>query len=340
MTPRFDHQQGGPGWVEGVRRRLNSNFNLALLAVFTIIGFSALFPFFVYRLVNGEIPAALGNGLILLALAIGFVFSWITGRAKLVSHLVVVTMALGCVYMVGWVGHPTHWVYPTALVVFMLTKWRFALLVNAFMIGLVLIAAPPYPTLIDNISFITTLVLLSGFATFFVVHTDFHRERLNVMLEHDALTGALNRRAMVAHLEQALRTTGQAGQDWALAVLDLDDFKLINDLQGHEVGDRVLVDLVRTVMAAIRRGDQFYRLGGEEFVLLMPNTDREGGKRVLEKLRQQLQETLVLEDGLVTVSMGLAMPRPGDTWSDWLSRADQAMYEAKRAGKDRVVVAD
>ncbi|MGY6555318.1 MAG: diguanylate cyclase [Wenzhouxiangella sp.] len=340
MTPSFDHQQGGPGWYQGVRRRLTSDFYLALLAVFTLIGVVAILPFFVFRALNGQTAAALGNAVILLTLIANFAFAWCTGRVRGAMHFVSVAMALGCVYMVAWVGHPTHWVYPTVVVTFMLAKWRFALVVNLLMLASILVMAVPYPALIDNLSFVTTLGLVAAFAMYFVIHTDFHRDRLNIMLEHDALTGALNRRALVAHLEQAVQVSKRPGQEYALAVLDLDDFKLINDLQGHEVGDRVLVDLTRAVMTGIRRGDNFYRLGGEEFVLLLANTDRAGGLRVLEKLRHQLAEALMLEDGPVTVSMGLAMLRENDTWADWLARADQAMYQAKRQGKDCIVAAE
>lgn len=340
MTPSFNHQQGDPGWLQGIRRRLAGDFYLALLAAFTLIGFVAIFPFFVFRTLSGETPAAVGNAFILLTLIASLAFAWFTGRVRPAMHFIAVAMALGCVYMVSWVGQPTHWAYPAAVVIFMLAKWRFALVANLLMLASIMLLAAPYTAVVDNLSFVATLVLVASFAMFFVIHTDFHRDRLSVMLEQDALTGALNRRAMAGHLERALQHYGQPGQEHALVVMDLDNFKRVNDLHGHEVGDRVLIDLTRTVMAGIRRGDNFYRLGGEEFVLLLANTDREGGLRVLEKLRTQLAAALMLEDGPVTVSMGLAMARENGTWPEWLARADQAMYQAKRRGKDCIVVAD
>lgn len=329
-----------PAWLEHVRIRLSTDFYMSLLVVFALIAISALLPFFVFRLITGDLAAAIGNGVVIVFLMGAFVFAWCTGRTRLATHAIVVGMALACLYMVAVIGHPTHWVYPTVVANFMLVKWRFALIVNLVLVALILTMAPPYPTLVETLSFVTALVLVAAFAMFFVIHTDFHRERLSVLLEHDALTGALNRRALGGHLEQALARLAKSGDESALAVMDLDDFKQINDLHGHETGDRILVDLTRTVISETRRGDQFYRLGGEEFVLLLANTDRSGAVTIFDKLHPALREPLELEDGPVTVSVGVAMPRQGDSWSSWLARADEAMYKAKARGKDCIVFAD
>ncbi len=339
MSSPPKRQSAMADWPGSFRTRLSGDFNLALMAVFTAVSVLALLPFFIYRLASGSFAAALGNGVLIVFLLSVFAFAWLSGRTEVALRAVVVGISLVLLYMVIGVGQPPHWIYPTVVANFMLTRWRFALTVNLVMIGIVLFAAPPDPTLAETLSFAASLTLVAAFSMFFVIHTDFHRERLNVMLEQDALTGALNRRALVGHLERAMRISSP-GQQQALVVMDLDDFKQINDLHGHEVGDRVLVNLTRTVMAQTRRVDQFYRLGGEEFVLLLDNTDRAGAEVLLRKLQEALRQPLELEDGPVTVSFGVAFARRGESWPEWLARADQAMYQAKAQGKDRVVFAD
>ncbi|TVS11423.1 MAG: GGDEF domain-containing protein, partial [Wenzhouxiangella sp.] len=262
------------------------------------------------------------------------------GRTAGARKAVVVFMALGCIYMVNYVGHLPYWVFPTVVANFLLVGWRFGLAVNTLLIAVVMLGVPLQDGLVDSLSFMTAVTMVALFSMFFVIYTNFHRRRLNALVERDPLTDALNRRALSADLEEALAGAGKVGQDHALVVMDLDDFKQINDLYGHEVGDQVLVSLSQRVMQFIRRGDRFYRLGGEEFVVLLSHTDREGAEVALDKIRVELREALEMEDGPVTVSIGVAVGQPGETWSQWLSRADLAMYEAKRLGKDRVVFAD
>lgn len=126
----------------------------------------------------------------------------------------------------------------------------------------------------------------------------------------------------------------------SVAVLDLDHFKAINDTHGHEAGDQVLKSLVGLCRQALRNDDQIYRMGGEEFVLLVPGMDEPALMQALERLQAHLRPRLESPAGPVTVSIGAAMLEQDDAdWSDWLARADQALYKAKDAGRDQVRVA-
>jgi diguanylate cyclase (GGDEF)-like protein len=124
-----------------------------------------------------------------------------------------------------------------------------------------------------------------------------------------------------------------------LLVMDLDHFKRINDAFGHEAGDSVLVDFARLVQSRCRAGDRLFRYGGEEFVLLLPGTDADALRPLAEELRRAVATGLSGNGRGVTVSVGGAVLRPGEDNAHWLARADAAMYEAKRQGRDRVVVA-
>lgn len=173
-----------------------------------------------------------------------------------------------------------------------------------------------------------------------------HEQTLLQQATTDALTGLANRRAFVARLEVELSlvTTGADTGDRGgmLIMLDLDHFKRINDTYGHASGDKVLVHLARLLHGTVLRKDDLAgRLGGEEFAVLLPGTNPEDGLAVAERLRQELAHSRIdAEDGRVislTLSAGLA-PLGGDAASV-LARADEALYLAKNAGRNRVVVA-
>ncbi len=158
----------------------------------------------------------------------------------------------------------------------------------------------------------------------------------------DPLTGAWNRRHFDDRLMQMQQQPPLDAVDRApnvLLALDIDHFKTVNDRHGHAVGDEVLKALVQLVNQRKREGDQLFRTGGEEFVLLLPRILPEDARRVAEELRQRV-ETTELAPGLrVTVSIGLSPQLPGRVASPWLAAADGALYEAKRKGRNRVVVA-
>lgn len=323
-----------------IRRRLSADFYLALLAIFGIVATLALAPFLIFRWSTGNLPAAIGNAGLILFPLLGFAYAWRTGRTVGPRRAIAMAMAMGCGYMVIWVGHLPYWVYPTLVANFMLVSWRFAMVTNVLLIAAVVTLAPAFSGLLDTLSFLTAVIMVMMFCMVFVIHTNFHRDRLSAIAERDELTGALNRRALSAHLEQALTGTARFNQEHVLAVLDLDDFKKVNDIYGHEAGDRVLVDFARRVMSDSRRGDLLYRLGGDEFVLLLTNTDRGGAELALANLHADIHAHPDQEAGRMRVSIGAAVSRPDETWSEWLARADSAMYQAKTAGKDRVRFAD
>jgi diguanylate cyclase (GGDEF)-like protein len=169
------------------------------------------------------------------------------------------------------------------------------------------------------------------------------RDRAQLEAERDPLTGVLNRSGIKRRLDWAL--TASQGEYQALAVLflDIDHFKRINDAHGHAIGDACLGALVRIVTAELTYGDQVGRLGGEEFLLVLPGADRRRGRDVAEHIRRLVEARCRRIAGVpldMTVSIGVTESRPNDTVADLIARADAAMYAAKRAGRNRVVSAD
>lgn len=172
-------------------------------------------------------------------------------------------------------------------------------------------------------------------------------DRLMAEAEHaanrDFLTGAWSRRAFFELAERELSRARRVGRSLSLLVLDLDNFKTINDTAGHAAGDRVLVDIVSRAATAIRSVDYFARIGGEEFAVLLPETDRSAALIVAERLRAALERPASASTkgspgiAAYTASIGLAVLRDSEPFQELLRRADAALYEAKASGRNRVV---
>lgn len=158
--------------------------------------------------------------------------------------------------------------------------------------------------------------------------------RLHYLASHDALSGAYSRGAFFGLLEQQLQQAGQHRQSLALLMIDLDNFKSINDRFGHPGGDRVLVDFVDRMKSALRASDLFGRYGGEEFAVLMPNTTLADAQQVAERIRANVASSSA---PAYTVSIGISVVANGNQpGASLLTLADQALYLAKRNGKNQV----
>ncbi len=160
--------------------------------------------------------------------------------------------------------------------------------------------------------------------------------RLEALLREDALTGLSNRRAILTQLGGMVSAARRHGHPLSIAILDLDHFKRINDTHGHKTGDDVLVMAAHALGTHLRAEDQLGRLGGEEFLILLPDTDAAAASHVAEKLR--LEVAAAPSPVPVTVSAGVAT-WDGEASDDLLQRADDALYAAKDAGRDRVMAA-
>jgi two-component system cell cycle response regulator len=161
----------------------------------------------------------------------------------------------------------------------------------------------------------------------------------------DPLTGLNNRRYLDTHLSTLVGQAADKGRPLSLMILDIDHFKAVNDTFGHEAGDQVLKGFAGRIKKVIRNIDLFCRLGGEEFVVVMPDTPIETAMKIAERVRQAVEKDVfsILTDGRaipVTVSIGLA-ERGRDVGMDGLiRRADKALYKSKEGGRNKVVCAD
>ncbi len=174
------------------------------------------------------------------------------------------------------------------------------------------------------------------------------RLRRNVQLSlemaiTDQLTGLHNRRYMTSHLDNLMMQAAKSSKPLAFVIMDIDHFKAVNDTHGHDIGDEVLREFAKRLGANIRGIDLACRYGGEEFVVVMPETDASFAYSVAERLRKSIETTPIEISRApgkisITISIGIAAwEGENDTAEALLHRADQALYSAKRSGRNRVV---
>jgi diguanylate cyclase (GGDEF)-like protein len=167
-------------------------------------------------------------------------------------------------------------------------------------------------------------------------------EELDRLASTDPLTGLYNRRMFFRRMDEEVARAGRTASPMCLIYVDIDHFKEINDTYGHSAGDAVLQQISRTMTRILRRGDVLGRIGGEEFLILLPDTTGVAGQRIAERLRQRVEHaTIFFGDRKlnVTVSAGVfsAADPVGLSIDDMVRVADQALYEAKETGRNKVV---
>lgn len=163
------------------------------------------------------------------------------------------------------------------------------------------------------------------------------------LVREDQLTGALNRRGFEELFQREAVRTQRSGQPLCVAMLDLDDFRRLNETHGHAGGDAALRHTVDVAKAVLRTTDAIARFGGEEFVLLLPDSTIFEASAAVIRLQRALSQRSLLHDDVrvfISFSAGVALRGTDETQDDVIRRADRAMYDAKSAGKNRVINAD
>jgi diguanylate cyclase (GGDEF)-like protein len=185
---------------------------------------------------------------------------------------------------------------------------------------------------VDLLAFIATTMAL-----------DIDNARLRRLSVTDPLTEAYNREFLQQQLPQSIEQAERRGEPLAVAMIDVDHFKDVNDRLGHEVGDRVLAEVAHRLRAAIRSDDLLVRYGGEEFLVLLPGSDADKAAEVAERMRSKMEDDPIEIDGTlveVRISLGVAQYRPAmDSPGQLVKRADVALYAAKGRGRNRVEIA-
>src|SRR5690554_3176098 len=321
--------------------RLKNDFRLSIITLLGVSGFVGISPFAVLRFVQGNMLAGVVDVLILFGVCGGVIYAWVTGDTRRSGVVMAFVASYGAVVVGTIVGDPgLFWLYPCLVTSFFLVGPRLAMAINVSAVVLMMVIGEAFRSHEQMWSFASTAVVVSACAYVFAYRNQDQRERLEHLATIDPLTGVKNRRSMDEELDLAAANAERTGLPYALVMLDIDHFKKINDVYGHGVGDDVLTDLVALIEHNTRKSDQLFRYGGEEFVLLLPGVDGNSLQAVMNNLQQVLRKYLNYPGGPVTSSFGVALLGHGESVESWLARADEALYQAKDTGRDRIVFAD
>ncbi|PAV27059.1 GGDEF domain-containing protein [Tamilnaduibacter salinus] len=235
----------------------------------------------------------------------------------------------------GYIG--LFWAYPAIAAIFFLMALRRAIGINAvFVVAVATVSYYRFPEAeFWRITF--SLALSVVFVTIFAWLVGRMQAELTKLATTDPLTGCLNRSQLADVLNRHIQLRERYERVASLVLIDLDHFKSINDRWGHTTGDRVLQEAARRLDRRLRECDQLFRVGGEEFMVILPETRQKTAEDLARELLITLSSAPFLEDVPITASAGVTEVVRGETWSTWLNRADQALYTAKHTGRGRVI---
>ncbi len=191
---------------------------------------------------------------------------------------------------------------------------------------------------VDGESLMTLTPVLSA-----ALYKATYERKLRELATNDPLTGIWNRRVVYEHLDMEIERSRRYGTSLSILILDLDHFKQVNDTYGHQAGDAVLISFSQMLRRLTRRTDMVGRSGGEEFLVILPDTTLQGAVRTAEKIRRDFETTPTQYRDLIiqaTVSIGCTQYNRGESFEDFFGRVDRLLYRAKAAGRNQVVVED
>lgn len=326
------------------RERLSENYQLSLIVLVAVIVVVFVTPFAVFRFVQGNYPVAIADFAMVAVALLSAIRAWKTGKTRTPGMLIAVLLSVGAVVVTIILGlEGALWIYPLIMFMFYLSPPLPALLLTFGAISMIVAQElfNPGATFLSTyqmISYVVTTVTAAIFSFFFARRTNTQYAQLERWATKDPLTGLYNRRNLDDELSIALASRDRHHLDYGMIILDLDNFKALNDKLGHAAGDQILKDLAELIRSSTRVDDRAFRYGGDEFVILLPNTDRDGLTTIAHNLVHSIAENLRCEDTSVTASLGAALLTANDDRESWNKRADRCLYRAKEEGRNTAVL--
>lgn len=320
------------------KRRTAKDFQLSVLTALGLFIISAITPFAIYRFYVGDLNIFFAELVIIIASCAIMLTAWISHNSILPSKIMAVMLTFSIVLtakMVGSIGF--YWFFCSIIVNFALLKPRDAFITIAAGMGLVFYFQDIFSNLTEKMIFTASVSATTLFG-FIVAKRDIvHRQQLMHMAQMDSLTNTGNRRAADEELNISIKDFKRTNMLYWLIVLDVDHFKDVNDSFGHEVGDQALKALVNVIKQHIRATDRIFRIGGEEFTLLIKNQDIRKVETLAEKLRELVESADIIPERKITISLGVTCLKADDSVQSWTKRADDMLYLAKNQGRNQVV---
>lgn len=229
------------------------------------------------------------------------------------------------------------WTYPVALSFYMLLPGRYAWLANAVLFAVVNYEAWSLLESSVALRFTLTLLIITVSAAVFIRHVVLQQTKLEQLAITDPLTGLYNRSHLNSVVDKAIHQARRTGLPMSVLMIDIDHFKKINDVYGHQVGDTVLKALGEYFKNRLRLTDTPFRIGGDEFVVLVFNVAEGAAHQLGQEMCGDIASLQALVDHPVTVSIGVAALGPEDDMDKWMKNADRHLYLAKTNGRNQVV---
>jgi|TARA_R110002124_G_scaffold70290_4_gene188708 diguanylate cyclase (GGDEF)-like protein len=317
-------------------KRSTAEKMLLILSTFAVITIS---PFAYIRWLEGDIMMAFIDALVVVMMSVFFIFIYYSRNIKTAKIILAVFLAISIVTVVAIRGQShLFWLYPAMIAFYYMLPARPAGIICFIAIGFIAIILFPFISYLEFLTISFTLFLTALFS--YVIFNNYSKtnRKLALLASIDPLTLSGNRRALDKQLARILAEQSREHSKVSLLLLDLDHFKKVNDNHGHANGDLVLIELVELIQKHTRSLDDLYRYGGEEFIILPLKVDLLKAKSVAENLREKIAQSTFANGISVTVSIGVAEYRAGETAEAWISRADAALYLAKDLGRNRVVI--
>ena len=318
---------------------MNPDFRVKSSYGVGLAGAGLLTPFTINHLAQGRVLLGVGTGLIVVVMA---AMAWVGHRGRYLPAVVFFGFAPAVIVFLvlslreqGVIG--ALWCFPAVLAFYFTLPERQAWIANAALYAVTVPWAWSLLELTVAARVAATLLGVSVFSAIFVRVISLQQTALEEQAVKDPLTGLHNRALLASTLDHAMEQSRRTGTQMTLLALDLDDFKAINDTQGHVAGDEVLRGVARVLRSRIRRTDVAFRLGGEEFLAFLYGTDSEQGLQVAEELRAAIAAKPLISGCPITVSVGVATFDGEADWEAWLRRCDEKLYSAKAGGRNRVV---
>ena len=304
-------------------------------------GVFGVLPFAILRYLQGNWAAAIIDTVVVAGFLILGLYVNQTQRVRAAS-IAFAALAIGgviaTVYVIG--PHQIYWAFPALVGVFYLIRPGEAIVCALATLVALMPALERSADSHNLTTIIVTIVVTSVIAFAFAAITNRQRQQLLTLATKDPLTGAGNRRGLDGKLTHVVRTFNRSGTPASLVLLDLDHFKKVNDIYGHAVGDQILIKVTEIINLRIRVTDSLYRIGGEEFIIVLEGADLQHAAHLAEQLRTLVDANELVPDHAVTISLGVAEIKAGETGNDWLHRADEALYRAKDAGRNSTSLSD
>lgn len=316
----------------------SEHFPRKVSILFHIVAILPLSGFMVYHGVWGSITLSGFLGVALATVALSLMQELRHKDSLPFRQMFVLTCSAAIVYACYQVGlRGLIYSFPMASVFFFTFTLRQGIFTGTVFSVACLLAALNVEPAILVLRFGIGVTICMVFAAIFAFIVDRQKFELAEQAATDMLTGALNRKRLAETLDRAIHLSTRNAVQHTLLLMDLDHFKAVNDQSGHLAGDAVLVQFTQLVQQRIRASDQLFRFGGEEFLLLLPQTAQAEAYTLAEALRAKIASELYIGDIAITCSIGVSQWQPGDTVESWLKSCDAALYAAKDQGRNTTV---